>query len=423
MSCLALRRQRGFSLVELAVSLVIAGILGILIWRWTVAAQQPATLQAMQAQLSEAQAAVEGFVLVKHRLPCPASDTAGVEACGTSGAVLLPWRTLGMSSDGSRLHYGVNRGGGADLAALPAALPAAEASPDLNIEFTGVPVTLVPLSKRAGDTVDAASGSASASALASVAATQVQSLIAQAKAKRAVVNGLDWCRVLRRFDSTAGAAGTLMAGNIGGALPVAYIVVHPGANGQFEGSNVVGNGGSWRYDLPGREQDAQYDDLSLAVGPGDLSARLGCVARLGAAQAAAQTAFAQYDTTRVMEQYWSLRRFDLETAWSDVDDANTGVAMAALDLALTATSTAVGIASAANTEGVTAFALVIEAANVVIAVAQVKLAADDLVAANQALEDAANKLVASNKYAALSYQTLSATLQRSIALDGKGLNP
>ena len=289
MSSRTLRRQRGFSLVELAVSLVIAGILGILIWRWTVAAQQPATLQAMQAQLSEAQAAIEGFVLVKHRLPCPANDTAGVEACGTSSAVMLPWRTLGMSSDGSRLHYGVNRGGGADLAALPAA----EASPDLNIEFSGVPITLVPLSTRANTEAGLASGSASASAAAAVAATQAQSLIAQAKAKRTLVNGLDWCRVLRRFDSTAGAAGTLMAGNIGGALPVAYIVVHPGANGQFEGSNVVGNGGSWRYDLPGREQDAQYDDLSLAVGPGDLSARLGCVARLGAAQAAAQTAFAQ----------------------------------------------------------------------------------------------------------------------------------
>ena len=419
MKRLVVRDQRGFSLIELSVSLAIAGLLGIVIWRWTLAAQQPATLQAMQAQLSEAQAAIEGFVLVKHRLPCPANDTAGMEACGTSGAVMLPWRTLGMSSDGSRLHYGVNRGGGSDLAALPAA----QASPDLNIELAGMPIVLTPLTQRAEQEAALAAGAAAASAAASAAAAQVTSLIADAKARRTAVNGLDWCRVLRRFDSTAGAAGTLMAGNIGGALPVAYIVVHSGANGQFEGSNVVGNGGSWRYDMPGRAQDSQFDDLSLSVGPGDLSARLGCVARLGAAQAAGQTVFAQYDTTRVMEQYWSLRRFDIETAWSDVDDAETGVAMAALGLALTATSTAVGIASAANTEGLTAFALIIQAANVVIAGVEVGLAADDLVSAKAALKAEANKLVASTTYAALSYKTLAATLQRSIALDEKGLNP
>ncbi len=202
---------------------------------------------------------------------------------------------------------------------------------------------------------------------------------------------------------------------------MAYTLVHPGLNGQFDGNNRVGAGGSWRFDLPGRVQDEGFDDIGLAVGPADLSARMGCVARLSAAQASAQAAFAQYDTTRVMQEYWSLREFDVTTAEDGVSGAETGVAMAAMGLAISTTSTLVGLASAANTEGLTVYAVAIAAVNMAVAVTETVLAAQDLVDAQQALVDSRAKLVATSPYAAGVYGALADALSQSIALDTKGL--
>lgn len=395
--------QRGFSLIELGVALVVIGIVGLLIGRWVVTARAPATVQEIQRQLNEAQTAVEGFVLAQHRLPCPAANTSGAEACITPDARHFPWRTLGVSSEMAGLLYGVNRGGGFDLAALPLAL----VSPDLNVDFVDVPPTTMPTSDAAVQT----------------AADQVQVQIAAAKTQRTLVNGLDWCRVVRTFAGNTGATGILNAGNLALSFPVAFVVVHPGVNRQFDGNNALGLGGSFRYDLPGREQDAQYDDNVLAVGPADLSARLGCVTRLSAAQAAAQAAFAQYDTTRLVQEYWSLRVADIQTAESGVIDAETGVTMAAMGLALTTTSAAVGLASAANTEGLTTFAVAIQLANIGLATAETVLAAEDLKEAKQYLKDMQTKLIAANAYVAVTYGTLEKALAHSVLLDQKGLNP
>ena len=115
-------RQRGFSLVEMGVVMVVVGIIGVVAWRWIATSQAPMTRPEMQRQLNEAQAGVEGFLLANHRLPCAAPDTGGTEDCGDATAVRFPWRTLGMGSEFAALHYGANRGGGADLAAVPAAV-------------------------------------------------------------------------------------------------------------------------------------------------------------------------------------------------------------------------------------------------------------------------------------------------------------
>ncbi|PIF91233.1 prepilin-type N-terminal cleavage/methylation domain-containing protein [Acidovorax sp. 62] len=406
----SLRQDSGFSLVELAVVLAIVGIIGIFVWRWVVSTREPLQRPAMLRQLSEAQAAVEGFVLANHRLPCPATNSGGSEACSDATAVLLPWKSLGLSSTFGQLHYGVNRGGGVDLAVAPAA----SVSPDLNVDFTGMPV--IP-------TYPSFSPPISASATVTAAAARATAAITAAGARRAVANGLDWCHVLRRFASNSAAAGILSAGNVSDSMPVAYVLIHPGENNQFDGNNAVGASATWRFDFPGRLQDTNYDDLTLAVGPSDLDARIGCVGRLSEMQATAQGAYAAYDSARVMQEYWSLRVYDITSAESAVQSAEAGVATAALGLALAIASGNISIASAANSEGLTTFTVGVAAANVIVAIAQTVLAGLALDDAKEALKVAKEKQAATDAYAAKVYDTFTQALTNATKLDVKGLNP
>ena len=420
----SLRREGGFSLVELAVAMVIIGVLGIFVWRWVVSTREPMQRPAMMGQLSQAQAAVEGFVLANHRLPCAAAGTNGNESCGDATAVLLPWRLLGLSSEFGRLHYGVNRGAGWDLAVVPnlALRPEDGVAPDLNIDFTGMPgFPGYPATLEVPVTTSAATVAAAGRATAAIAA---------AKARRvstggvvAPANGLDWCRVLRRFAANPAAPGALRVGNVAASLPVAFILAHPGENGAFDGNNAVGAGGTWRFDFPGRPQDNNFDDLALAVGPADLSARIGCAARLSEMQATAQGAYAAYDNARVMQEYWKLRVFDIESSESAVQGAQTGVALAAMGLALATASGVLSIASAANTEGVTAFVVVMAAVNVGLSIAETVLAAEELAEAEAALVVSREKQAAADAYAAQLYDTFADTLNLAVKLDVKGLNP
>lgn len=399
------RGQAGFSLVELGVAMVIVGIIGIITWRWVASTREPMDRSAIVSQLVEAQAAVEGFLLANHRLPCAASTTSGTEDCGnsTAAAVLLPWRTLGLPSRFGQLHYGVNRGGGMDLATLPAA----SVSPDLNLNFSpAIPVLAI-----------------ATAADVNAAAALVTGSITAASNRRSQVNGLDWCRVVRGLVANPAASGVLTAGNVSTSMPVAFVLVHPGVNGLFEGNNVVGGAGGWRFDLPGRPQDHSFDDLAVAVGPADLSARIGCVARLGAMQAAAQGAYAAFDNARVVQEYWSLRVFDIEQAQSALDGAETGVILAAMNLALAAGSAALAVASAANTEGITIFGIALSIANVVVATTETVLAEQDRVEAVAALQASRDKEVAARAYVIRVYETFTQAMNSATLLDQKGLNP
>lgn len=405
-----LRRERGLSFVELAVAMAVIGILGVLVWRWVVSTREPLQRPAMLAQLAEAQAAVEGFVLANSTMPCPASDAQGVQACGDADAVFLPWRTLGLGSQFNQIHYGVNRGGSMDLALNTTTAPKL-ASPDLYIEFTGlaVPAHQAGLAPSAGAT----------SALANAT-----NAIGRAKnTRRAVFNGLDWCSVLRQYAANPTATGALSAGNATDSIPVAYVLVHPGENNRFDGNNAAGANPAWKFDFPGRPQTHDFDDLSLAVGPSDLSARIGCAARLSEMQAAAQGAYAAYDTARVMQEYWSLRLFDITASESAVQSAETGVAVAAMGLALATAGGVLSIASAANTEGVTAFTVAIAAVNLGASIAETVLAAQALTAAEAALEVSRQKRIAADTYAIQVYESFTNALTDAINLDEKGLNP
>ncbi len=117
------RPQNGFTLTELAIVLVIVGLLigGMLVPLSTQRDIQSAN--ETNRQLAETKEALLGFAAVNCRLPCPASPTiatgaanAGVEyasnatGCNTSAEGVLPWATLGIpetDSWGRRLTYRV----------------------------------------------------------------------------------------------------------------------------------------------------------------------------------------------------------------------------------------------------------------------------------------------------------------------------
>jgi prepilin-type N-terminal cleavage/methylation domain-containing protein len=97
------RRQRGFSLIEIAIVLVIVGLMiGGLVTPLTVQLEQRKVAETQQA-LDEAKEALTGYALRYGYLPCPAisavnglEDRRGTRCTGEKRAGFLPWATLGL---------------------------------------------------------------------------------------------------------------------------------------------------------------------------------------------------------------------------------------------------------------------------------------------------------------------------------------
>lgn len=112
------RRQRAFSLVEMAVVLAIVGLL-LAMGMYTLSAQsEQRAREETQRRLEDAREALLGFAVANGRLPCPASGTsAGVEAlsganCANPYDGFLPAVTLGfqpVDADGFALDAWNNR--------------------------------------------------------------------------------------------------------------------------------------------------------------------------------------------------------------------------------------------------------------------------------------------------------------------------
>ncbi len=99
--------QRGLSLVEAAVAMVIMGVAATLLWHTVNASRVRESQNQAIADLQRADAAMRAFVAVHHRFPCPAVQANGLESCGgrpSSG--FLPYLTLGMPQARSlRIRY------------------------------------------------------------------------------------------------------------------------------------------------------------------------------------------------------------------------------------------------------------------------------------------------------------------------------
>ena len=97
------RRARGFSLVEMAVVLVIVGLMiGGLLTPLSMQLEQRRVGETQKA-MDEAREALMGFAMRNGYLPCPAvspgnglEDRSGANCTGGKRVGLLPWATLGV---------------------------------------------------------------------------------------------------------------------------------------------------------------------------------------------------------------------------------------------------------------------------------------------------------------------------------------
>ena len=116
------RRNKGFTLVELAIVLVIIALLTSGLLMGVTAQRTSADNADAQRQLDNIREALLGFAMAKGRLPCPAKadlpntdDNAGLELTPPCDGALqhgvLPWKTLGLPETdpwGNRFTYFVS---------------------------------------------------------------------------------------------------------------------------------------------------------------------------------------------------------------------------------------------------------------------------------------------------------------------------
>ncbi|MDR3157773.1 MAG: prepilin-type N-terminal cleavage/methylation domain-containing protein [Zoogloeaceae bacterium] len=108
------RTGQGFSLIELTVTLVVMGVLGLLAGFAFSGPGDTSSLQG-RSEANKMREALRYFVLANKRLPCPDSDGDGHEDCAAGESGFLPYLTFGLEdAAGNRMRYAVYRGSAAD---------------------------------------------------------------------------------------------------------------------------------------------------------------------------------------------------------------------------------------------------------------------------------------------------------------------
>ena len=336
MSHLKRSGQRGFSLVELGVVLVVLGLIAIaFVAYWRSATVQKAQMTE-RALLEMVERAVIGFAHSHARLPCPAADGSGSESCSAGQVGFVPWKTLGVADNGAReIRYGVYR------AAAPAT------TPWLDMDLTQPLDRLPPLFT-----------------------VGVPPVLPQAPQLAGMLNKfnlLDFCYAVNSGSAAAVSATALAVNQVPGSdrRPVAFVLATPGlvdADGdgnRFDGAQANATAASPTFDASSRPSTSDYDDQVVAVSFDALFAQLGCGQAMSAIShshvaAATSAAFVQQG----MVNY--LRQMEINKMIADggVAQAAAGIAGAAAGLsdaiANVAISTALTILSYGSTAAILA---------------------------------------------------------------------
>ncbi|MFW6342003.1 MAG: pilus assembly FimT family protein, partial [Halothiobacillaceae bacterium] len=259
-------RQRGFGLVEAALSLVALSLIGLLAYQaYPRIAQLPLFSDFEGTELEQAEDALLGFALAQARLPCPDFNQDGWEDCDqTETTGWLPTRSLGLSVV-EPVRYGVYRHFSAT----------AETDADLT-RLTDRYSLWLPPSPSGAVTPDDR------------------------------INMLDLCRAVGNLANNP--QDKLLAGM--GGIEQAYALAVGGRDRDASGNPFDGlNREPGRFEHVGYQARSDYDDRVLSRSPLSLYSRLGCPARVAAVEAAARQAYAAYDLHRYAAGYEDFRVF------------------------------------------------------------------------------------------------------------------
>ncbi|MCK9487852.1 MAG: prepilin-type N-terminal cleavage/methylation domain-containing protein [Xanthomonadales bacterium] len=382
-------RQSGFSLIELALALLVLGLVAVLMVAF-LSHQTTVGLHRIDSSLLlRADQALTGFAARHVRLPCPDLDGDGREDCAGGEQVgRLPFRDLGLPDlRAGRLRYGVLRQPGS------AGLDLGRASDRFH-----------PL------------------LVASLPPIAIHTPLGN-------INGLDLCHQLHGAGLLPVTAGgnpdhlhTVLAGQ---PRTMAYALAVAGVDADGDGDLFDGgHGGSdARFVAPGAGSGHDNDDRVLAVAPAQLWARLQCGEAVSAAgHSHPNVANAAMILGQAATDYVEVQRLAVRLAEAKVDAGtakviatSAGISMAAAKGSIALSQTLLTAGAMAPVIAATAFAL---AANTGAAIS----AGIALNKAENALDEARSMLQATINYRNQLLPAANAMAARARQADGYGLH-
>lgn len=316
-----MKTNKGYTLIELSIVLVVLGIVIVLIWRALGFNADHALAESERVMMRSADQAISGFVFAHSRLPCPDVNGDGIEDCAATGAVgTLPAISIGLSqADARRIRYGVYRN--------PALPPTGDA--DLAANVDRMPMLVTHGSPLYGSF--------------------------ELQGNR---NALDLCAALRTASAKSPDDAFVHVVTAEGSINVAYALALAGrhdadnSGGLLDGANALPG---TAFEAPARATDGGYDDRVVAVGFDRLIGRLGCSETLAAATHAHANAAVMAEITHQAMLDYKIQLDLINTlAEANVWAARAAIAIAGAGLLSASAEIAEGLAESLLTLGAAA---------------------------------------------------------------------